>query len=190
MDKRPYQFPAADQDHMYWAFMHDERMTFNLSDPSLPQEFIQNIKDHYVEQKWCKADGFAEVAHTQNLVCTATFACDKCGVAGAALTGWDTGRNNKGLKWGCFSCYKNWDRESPASVVLHIQHGAKSFSFFSYWPLSYFASKHWPEVHIKMLHLAIKRTTWYYKYSPLPPLRDVPPADNPAYRIRYVEPFT
>ena len=78
----------------------------------------------------------------------------------------------------------NWDRESSAAVVINLVMDGKSCSFYSYWPLSEWVKRHWPEVNHKASHWVMERTTWYSKYDGFPELRDKPPADDPKFRLR------
>ena len=52
MRARPYSHPAADFSRLTWAVMHDERLIMLLSDPSLPMEFVSDVRQVYKEQGW------------------------------------------------------------------------------------------------------------------------------------------
>ena len=115
-----------------------------------------------------------------------TYSCSYCLVAGRALTCWDakTPSASKGHRWGCLNCLGNWDREHSAAVAFNLVMDGKSCSFYSYWPLSEWVKRHWPEVYHKASYWVMERTTWYSKYDGFPELRDEPPADDPKSRLR------
>ena len=192
MEARPYLFPAASFDTMTWAVMHDERLSMLLSDPSLPQEFIADVRRVYNENDWPEAvdaendKAFAcAVDLSGNLVATMTYSCSKCAVAGSALTGWifKPSTSNRVNRWACKVCGQNWARDTNMSVVVHVRSNDRSFSFFTRWPLAYSVETEWPEVHCKAIHFAVMRSTWYCKYDPHPACRDEPPSDNPKFRL-------
>ena len=196
MKARPYQHPAADFNRLTWAVMHDERLIMLLSDPSLPAEFVADVRRVYIEQGWPEgvnaSDDKAFAAAVDlggNLTATMTYACSRCAVASSAVTGWDykpkTGKREH--RWGCKVCAVNWEPHTNVSVVVHVRSRDRSFSFFSRWPLSYHAQTAWPEVYHKTTHFAVVRSTWYCKYDPNPELRDVPPSDDPRLRVKVTD---
>ena len=192
MKARPYQYPAADFSRLTWAVMHDERLSMVLSDPSLPMEFVSDVRRVYEEQGWPEAANVSDdeafaiaVDSSGNLVATMTYACSACAIASSAVTGWDykPKTSNREHRWGCFACRRNWAKDGEKSVVVHVRSKDRSFSFFTRWPLSYYVKNSWPEVYHKATHFAVVRSTWYLKYDPNPELRDMPPSDDPKLRV-------
>ena len=51
-----------------------------------------------------------------------TYSCGSCLVSGTVLTCWDvkTPSANRGHRWGCLHCFRNWAREHHAAVVVNL----------------------------------------------------------------------
>ncbi len=63
-----------------------------------------------------------------NITWQITYTCGSCLVACSAVTGWGYKKatTNRCHHWGCMQCWKNWQRESPAAVTIHMQIAGKS----------------------------------------------------------------
>ena len=200
MSHRPYLRPATAFDRLTWAALHDERVTLSLTDEDVPEEFRQDVRRIYREQKWMGIEDqmqqlnvgsetadeeFDELIVSGNLEITMTYSCNYCATAASALTGWDVKppTSNNVWRWGCLTCRKNWDRSTERAVVVHCRLRDLSFSFFTRWPLDREVLELWPEVYHKAIDLVVLRSTYYLKYDAFPELRDAPPSDNPRYRL-------
>ena len=82
-----------------------------------------------------------------------TYSSGSCLVSGAVLTGWEvkTPSANRGHRWGCLHCFRNWDREHIAAEDANLVMDGQFCSFYSYWPLSEYVKTNCPEVYHKTL---------------------------------------
>jgi len=209
MKQAKYLYPRSEEWQLTWAAMHDERGGINILDADIPESFRADVRtywaQHLEELKAIAASGSAVAAMPSDIssacvergdvnmaiacgsmIWMLTYACGSCLMAGKALTGWGVkpATGNRGHRLGCLHCWKNWERESMAAVVIHIIMDGKSCSFYSPWPLSWYVQQNWPEVYFKACHWIIERTTWYSKYDAFPAIRDQPPTDDPKFRLR------
>ena len=165
MDRRPYRYPVADSDRLMWAALHDERIVINLLQPDLPEEFREDVRRVFAKQGWLAGSGDGEDHDVEiakcNLLATITYSCDGCSMAASALTGWEVkpATGNRGWRWGCRACGRNWVRGSPRAIVVHMLYKGMSLSFFSRWPLDHWvmetrevlpAQRHPPPPHMRM----------------------------------------
>ena len=146
-------------------------MTYIL-DEDVPKSFRDDVREHWgqhlEELRASVVSGSAVAAVPPNvssesvrrsevdmaIVCGSmlwmlTYSCGYCLVAGTALTGWEveTPSASRGHRWGCLNCLRNWDREHHVAVVVNLVMDGKFCSLCSYWPLSEYVKRNWPDVY-------------------------------------------
>ena len=185
----------VDLDQLQWGALQDMPFTISLTDPDIPEAFRQDIRSLYLQNGWLEAGSTSSDFVTANMHNSiegkASYACDGCARSGEAQTGIDvvqSATSNSPWRWGCRLCRRNWARDAPCALVLHLRYLDKSFSFFTRWPLAQWVRDHWPEVYYKAAgglryNLVIISTTSYLKYDPIPELRNGPPTDGVEHRL-------
>lgn len=173
-----YRNPRSEDWVLVWAAMHDERGTIIILDADVPESFRNDVRKHWAQHleefRASAASGSAVAAVPPNvssesvqrgevdlaIVCGAmlwmlTYSCGYCLVAGKAMTGLDVNAAtaSRSHRWGCLNCSRNCDREHQAAVVVELVMDGKSYSLYSYRPLSEYVKTSWPEVYSKASHL-------------------------------------